>query len=178
MQAPEDARVLRARLLAFLRQQESVAQELVAVATYLPELGRAEAPLRAASTRLRTRLAASSTPEAQGAAVQQYAGDLRRVAKSLEQMDPPRLLAPSHGAYIRQLRAYAASSEALQRAIDANDQAAVDAAVGRMETAASSPSGTIRAQRAAIKEYNQRVVRIRTLGAALEKERRRLEQEL
>ena len=178
VQAPPEARPLRRRMLAFLRQPESVARELVAVALYLPKLRAAEAPLAAASKRLRTRLAAASEPLDQGVAVREYAADLRRVAKSLDAIDAPPLLAPSHAAYIHQLRAYAASSEALQRGIRANDQAAVDAAVARMETAATAPSGSVRAQATAIKAYNARVVRIRTLGVALERERRRLERDL
>ena len=177
VEAPADAAQLRTRLLAYLRQQEAVAYELVGVAAYLPKLGQAEAPLTSASKRLRVGLAASD-PDDQAAAVQRYAVDLRRVAKLLEGIEAPELLAPSHRAYVRQLRAYAAGSEGLRRAIAANDQAAVDAAVARMETVATAPSGTARAQAAAIRAYNERVRRMRTLTVALEKERQRLERDL
>jgi hypothetical protein len=47
-----------------------------------------------------------------------------------------------------------------------------------MQQAASDPPGTFRAQRAAIIAYNERIKKIQTLGAALEKERLRLEREL
>ena len=166
------------RLLAFFRAQEAVANELVGVAKYLPTLRDAEAPLAAAGRRLRTALADADSIEAQGAAVQRYAAELRAVAAALSKVEAPPLLEPSHRAYVSQLRAYASSSEALQRGIRNNDQDAVNDAVRRMRQAASSPPGTFRAQRAAIIAYNKRVKEIQTLGAALEKERQRLEREL
>ena len=176
--APEQAETLRSELLAFFRQQEAVANELVDVATYLPKLRRAEAPLASASRRLRAALGSSPSTEAQGEAVRRYAVDLRAVAGSLEDVAAPPLLEPSRRAYVSQLRAYASSSEALQRGIRDGDQAAVDRAVRRMQQAASAPRGTFRAQRAAIVAYNERVKKIQTLALALERERQRLEREL
>ncbi len=176
--APEQAETLRARLLAYFRQQETVANELVDVAAYMPKLRRAEAPLAAASRRLRAALGGSPSTEAQGEAVRRYAVELRAVAASLDDVAAPPLLEPSRHAYVSQLRAYASSSEALQRGIRGNDQAAVDRAVRRMQLAAAAPPGTFRAQRAAIIAYNERVKRIKTLAIALERERQRLEREL
>ncbi len=176
--APDEAATLRLRLLAFLRQQEAIANELVDVARYMPRLRTAEAPLGAASRRLRAQLRTAETVEAQGVAVQRYAVELRRIAGRLDAVDAPPLLEPSRRAYATQLRAYASSSEALQRGIQANDQAAVHRAVRRMALAAEAPPGTFRAQRAAIIAYNERVKRINALGVALERERQRLEREL
>ena len=178
LEAPDEAQTLRSRLLAFFRQEEAVANELVEVATYLPSLREAEAPLGAASRRLRARLADAGSIQAQGEAVKGYAGELRAVADTLDAIEAPPLLEPSHRAYVTQLRAYARSSEALQRGIRDNDQEAVNAAVRRMQQAASAPRATFRAQRAAIIAYNARVKKIQTLGAALERERLRLEREL
>lgn len=176
--APEQAETLRSRLLALFRQQEAVANELVDVATYLPKLREAEAPLAAASRRLRAALGSSASTEAQGEAVRRYAVDLRTVAESLDEVAAPPLLEPSRRAYASQLRAYASSSEALQRGIRDRDQAAVDRAVRRMQQAASAPPGTFQAQKAAIVAYNERVKRINALAVALERERQRLEREL
>jgi hypothetical protein len=176
--APEQAQALRSRLVAYFRQQEAVANELVDVVAYLPKLRRAEAPLTAGSRRLRAALASSPSTEAQGEAVKRYASELRAVANSLDDVAAPPLLEPSRHAYVSQLRAYASSSEALQRGIRDRDQAAVDRAVRRMQLAAEAPPGTFRAQRAAIIAYNERVKRINALGLALERERQRLEREL
>jgi hypothetical protein len=176
--APEQAETLRSRLLMLFRQQEAVANELVDVATYLPKLRQAEAPLASASRRLRAALGSSPSTEAQGEAVKRYAAELRAVAGSLDKVAAPPLLEPSRRAYVLQLRAYASSSEALQRGIRDRDQAAVDRAVRRLQLAAEAPPGTFRAQRAAILAYNERVKRINTLSLALERERQRLEREL
>jgi len=176
--APQEAETLRARLLAFFRQEEAVATELVDVAQYLPKLREAEAPLAAASRKLRIGLRDAGSPQAQGDAVKRYAVELRTVAGQLDEVEAPPLLRPSHRAYVSQLRAYASSSEALQRGIRDNDQDAVNDAVRRMQQAASAPPGTFRAQAEAIKAYNERVRKIRTLAVALERERQRLEREL
>jgi len=176
--APEQAETLRSRLVAYFRQQEAVANELVDVVAYLPKLRQAEAPLTAASRRLKAALGSSPSTEAQGEAVKRYASELRAVANSLDDVAAPPLLEPSRHAYVSQLRAYASSSEALQRGIRDRDQAAVDRAVRRMQLAAAAPPGTFRAQRAAIIAYNERVKRINALGLALERERQRLEREL
>ena len=178
LDAPNEAETLRARLLAFFRQEEAVANELVDVAKYLPKLRQAEAPLAAASRRLRAGLQGTASAEAQGEAVKRYAVELRAVAGLLDEVEAPALLEPSRRAYVLQLRAYASSSEALQRGIRDNDQAAVDRAVRQMQKAASAPPGTFNAQKAAIVAYNERVRKIRTLAVALERERQRLEREL
>ena len=176
--APPEAEILRSRLLALLRQQEAVANELVDVASYLPKLRSAEAPLSGANRRLQASVGGAASAEVQGEAVERYAAELRAVATTLDEVAAPPLLEPSRRAYVAQLRGYAAASEALQRGIRNNDQAAVDLAVRRLQRAASSPKGTFLAQQAAIKAYNERVRRIRTLAVAVEQERQRLEREL
>lgn len=178
LDAPEDAETLRLRLIAFFRQQESIARELVEVAVYLPKLGEAERPLPAVNRRLRTGLRQTSSLETQANVVRRYARELNRVAAALDALEPPPLLAASHAAYVKQLRSYAAASQALQRAIRQNDQAAVDAAIERLRRASVAPPGTAKAQQAAIIAFNERVAKVRRLGLAVERERRRLETEL
>jgi len=177
LDAPADAEPLRLRLIEFFRQQEAVAEELVAVAVYLPKLAAAEQPLAAVNRRLRSRLQ-TTAPEAQAAALGGYAVELERVAAELEALEPPRLLQVSHGAYIAQLRDYAAASRALRRAVRDGDQAGVDAAVAQLRNASTAPPGTARAQSAAIVAYNDRVSRIQRLLIAVERERQKLEQEV
>ena len=178
IQPPEEAETLRTRLIAFFEQQEAVAYELVEVAVYLPQLRDAERPLADTNRRLRRSLAESPSLEAQADAVGAYAVRLSRVARALDRIEPPELLAASHGAYIAQLRSYAGASTALQRAVRANDQGGVDAAVERLRTASVAPPGSQRAQRAAIVAFNARTSRVRTLALAVERERRRLDEEL
>lgn len=178
VEAPEDAETLRLRVIAFFRQQETIAKELVAVAEYLPKLSAAERPLADINRRLRQALARSSSLDTQADAVGAYAVRLSRVARALEALEPPPLLAASHGAYVNQLRSYAAASQALQRAVRDNDQAAVDAAVARLRVASVAPPAAAKAQREAIVAFNKRVSRIAALGLAVERERRRLDEQL
>lgn len=177
LDAPDEAETLRLRLISFFRQQEAIANELVAVAVYLPKLGDAEQPLAAVNRRLRTGLQTASAQE-QADAVRAYALELERVARALKAIDPPLLLEVSHGAYIEQLQSYAEASQALQRAVRKNDQAAVDAAVEELRAASEAPPGAAAAQRAAIVAFNERVSRIRRLALAVERERQRLEREV
>ena len=176
VEAPPEARTLRERLLAFLRQQELVAEELVTVAEYLPKLGASERPVAVASGRLRTALRTAETPDEQASALARYGTTLIRTAKQLEAIEPPPLLAPAHRSYVRQLRAYGRSALALQSGVRARDQAAVDAATRSLD--AATASGSQKAQREAIKAYNGRIREIARLGAALERERLRLERDL
>jgi hypothetical protein len=177
LDAPTEAETLRVRLIAFFRQQETVAKELVSVAAYLPKLRDAEQPLTAVNRRLRTGLRASST-DAQAEAVGAYAVELVRAARALAAIDAPRLLNASHDAYIAQLRSYAAASRALRRAIRDGDQAGVDAAAARLRAASTARPGSERAQRDAILAFNERVSRIQRLAGQVERERRRLDEEV
>jgi hypothetical protein len=178
IEAPEDARLLRARLIAFFKQQEAVARELVGVAVYLPKLSKAERPLPAVNRRLRSGLSDTSSLETQANVVQRYARELARVAAALDAIEPPTLLRASHRAYVQQLRSYAAASRALQSGIRSNDQTKVDAAIERLRVASVAPPGAAKAQSAAIVAFNERVTKVNELGLAVEKERRRLERDL
>jgi hypothetical protein len=171
--APDDARVLRARMLAFLRQQELVAREVLAVATYLPALREAERPVAGATSALRGRLRAADTAAEQAAALTAYGTVLQGVATRLDRLDPPPLLAPAHEAYLRRLRGYVRTADELQRAVDAEDQQAVDRAASRLAALTTPVSAT--AQRRAYAAYNTRIRRVQELGRAVERERRRLE---
>jgi hypothetical protein len=178
IEAPEPAVELRRRLIAFLAMQEAVGHELVAVVEYLPRLETAERPVARANARLASSLQAARTIEAQGEAVGRYARDLTAVVEILAGIDPPALLAPSHNAYVAQLRRYADSSAALERAVASGDRDAIAEATARLREASEAPTGTARAQKRAIEAYNKRVARIRSLGLAVEEERQRLDREL
>jgi hypothetical protein len=174
--APEPAAELRRRLIAFFRQQEAVARELVAVSAYVPRLTKAEQGLAPAGKRMRAEIGKSKTPDAQAAALRTYAAALTRVAAALDAIRAPALFAPSHEAQIRQLRASAAKIRRLATALAAGDAGAVKraiAALGRV-----SGDGGQKAARKAVADYNGRVERIGKLAVALEKERVRLSKDL
>lgn len=175
---PTAAQGLRRRLIELLSAQEAVAYELVGVVAYLPKLEAAERPVARANARLAASLRGAETVEEQGVAVGRYARTLRLTADRLETIDPPPLLAPSHRAYVAQLRRYGRSATSLQRAVASGDNDAIAAAGTKLREASAAPSGTSRAQRRAIQAYNERIAAIRSLANAVERERLRLDAEL
>jgi hypothetical protein len=178
LEAPEAAAELKRRLIAYFRQQELVAHELVAVTEHLRSLQNAELSVTNANATLRKELAGADAAEEQTAAVVAYAGRLEALARRLDNVNPPPLLAPSQDAYVQQLQSYATAARRLQQAVNVGNAAATDAALRRLRASSTALTQTMEAQRAAIEAYNERVRRIRTLAAAVEEERRRLEREL
>lgn len=173
--APPAARRLRQRLLAYFRQQEAVARELVQINVYSTELARARGPLLAASTRLRQGLRDGRTPAAQADALAGYGRAVDRHVAALRSIEPPPIFAGSLRAQIARLRASSRALDGLRAALLANDRAAVDRAVAELRRAGlASPVS----ERRAILSYNRHVNRIAALAAAVERERRRLEGEL
>jgi len=169
--APKPARRLRTRLIAFYRQQEAVGYELVGITRYVPELTAAERSLAPASAKMRTTLASATTPEKQAAALAAYGQAVSGTAARLRRIKPPPLFAASHRAQIASLRHSVAALGALQQALRTHDRARVQKAVNGLQSLGSAKTAT---SRTAVAAYNRHVVQIRRLGAAVEKERLRL----
>ena len=178
VEAPEDAAQLRLDLIRFLRQQEAIAWELVHVVEYLPKLAVAEKPLQQANATLRRELTAATTPDQQAAAVSAYAKALERVAAKLDAIPAPPLLQAAHATYVARLRSFVGPARRLERAVAANDIDAVNAALQKLQQAGEVEPASADAQRKAIESYNARVARVRELGAAVERERVRLDRAL
>jgi hypothetical protein len=169
--APSQAQPLRARLIAFYRQQEAVAWELVAVASYLPQLSAAEQSLAPAGVRMRAKLKRQTDGHGQATVLRAYAATVERTASTLGALHAPPLFAQAQAAQVARLRASAASIRNLAAALAENKRAAVQAALNRV---ARQPPASTAAARTAIAAYNHRVLRIRALSRAAELERRRL----
>jgi hypothetical protein len=178
IEAPDQAAELKRRLIAYFRQQELLAHELVAVTEYLRSLQNAELSVTSANATLRKELDGTDAAAEQTAAVTAYASRLEELARELDDLNPPRLLAPAQEAYVQQLQAYATAARRLEQAVDAGDSAATDAALRQLRGSSSASAELIQAQRTAIEAYNARVRHIRALGAAVDEERRRLDREL
>jgi hypothetical protein len=169
--APPAARVLRGRLIAFYRQEEAVAAELVGMTAYVPQLTSAERPLAAASARMRAALAGGKTPEQQAAALGAYVGALTAARRAVRAIDPPPLFAGSHRAQAAHLDASIRSIDGLRRALLTHSRSKVKAAVAGLQTAGVRSPVLLRGPIAA---YNRHVRELRRLGAAVERERVRL----
>ena len=91
--APEPARQLRKRLIAFYRQQEQVAYELAGIMAYFPRILAAEQDVRPAAARMRKGLAAAHSAKAQAAVLGAYAGTVAAALDRVQAIRPPALLA-------------------------------------------------------------------------------------
>jgi hypothetical protein len=169
--APPAAHGLRKRLIAFYRQQEAVGYELVGITDYVPRLTAAERSLGPASTRMRKALASGRTPAKQAAALGTYGQAVAATVTTLRAIHPPPLFAASHRAQIASLRHSARALANLQHALLTHSRAKVKAAVAALQVAPTAKAAT---SRAAVLAYNRHVARIHALGAAVERERLRL----
>jgi hypothetical protein len=173
--APPAAQRLRRLLVAYYRGQEAVANELVAVVAYFPQLRKAEAPVQPAASRLNTALRSGSTDaKQQAAALAAYAAVLGQAARTVGAIDAPAAVKPARDAERRRLAATRASILGVRRALVANDRAALKNALDTL-AATTSKTGAARATRAAVVSYNHHVDDLQQLGAKVERERRRLE---
>jgi hypothetical protein len=173
--APPQASVLKQRLIAFFRQQEAVSRELLGVSTYVPRLAAAERVLAPAGARMRAALKQKGTAKQQAAALDEYVAALNGAADAVEAIKAPALFLGSHAAQVQRLRHTADVTHRLSVALVANDKPALKQAVNELGRGTSSSSA---AARTAILSYNARVVKIRELGASVERERRRLNDSL
>lgn len=169
--APKQAATLRRRLIAFYRQQEAVAYELVAVSAYVPKLAAAERPLAPAAARMRATLKSGGSAKAQAAGLTEYADVLDAAAARLAGIHAPPLFAASQSHQVEHLHGSATAMRALGAALAKNDRKAVRAAIDRLGRTRTTTTATARA---AVAAYNRRVERIRALGRSVELERRRL----
>lgn len=172
---PRQAARLRQRLVAFLRQQEAVAWELESVSVYLPKVTATERPLAPASARMRAALATGKTGTVQGKALRAYAASIDAVAAKLRLLHAPPLFAGTQRLQLANLQRTSGISRRLAAALGHNDRSAVKKAVDEL---GRTPSGGAAIARAAVKDYDRRVARIRALGHAVEVERQRLAESL
>lgn len=174
--APPQAAALRTKLIAFFRQQEAVSRELIGVTTYVPRLAAAEQPLGPAATTMRTALKQGKTAKEQTAALDAYAAELRHATRAVAAIHAPALFAVSHRQQVSRLARAATLVHRLAAALAANDRKALKQTVN--ELSSGGGDGGQQAVRTAILSYDRRVKRIRTLAAAVERERVRLDKNL
>lgn len=171
---PEEARRLHTLLLRLLDMDVEFAGEVTALARYLPDLTREQAPLDRALQALRRGVDAAETGPQQAEAFAVYAAATRKAASRIEALDPPVFFQRTEQAEVARLRRLANVSARVSAALEAGD---ADEAVRLFSTlgeVASTP-GVARAQRAAAIAYNDRLKTIRTTAETIAKERARLD---
>jgi len=172
---PPEAAALHTKLVAYYRQQEAVAAELLATARYVPLLASAEGPLAAANTKMRTALSTEKTGDGQAAALDDYAASIGRARAAIQKLDPPPLFVVSTNSQIARMGRSERVVRRLAAALEAKDSVALNQAIKDM---AKPDAPSTAAARAAVLAYNHRVEKIARLGAAVQRERTRLSNDL
>jgi hypothetical protein len=167
--APNAALELRRRLIAYFREQELIAQELVKVSAFVGEIQQTERSITRAGGVLRGRLGTAAGAEDQAAAAT-YAKRLDAEAEHLAQLDAPPVVAFAQREHVESLRAHAAAV----RKLDAGELEAIVREIGATSLAFASDT-TARAQRQATRSYDTRSSRVRRLREQFEREERSLE---
>jgi hypothetical protein len=170
--APRQARLLRQRLIAFYRAQETVAYEIADISVYFPALVAVERPLGPASKKMQSAVARQQTPEAQAASLAAYADALGAARRRVQALDAPAVLEKAKKAEVARLARVERSVRAIERALANRDREALRKAVGGLSVD-STPA--VAATREGVLAYNRHVREIRTLATQVEQERRELE---
>jgi hypothetical protein len=175
---PRQAQELHEALLLLLAKQAAVAAEVTGTVEYTSELGRLVAPLEKAGVTMSRELRAASTAEEQSEIFTRYAAQVREIRGEAEDVQPPAAFAPTHRAFLRQLGETSALTRRLAAAARSGDSAAASAAADQLRTVSDPRPATRRAERAAIKAYNNRVRGIAAQMRVILRERDELSREL
>ena len=181
VRAPSDAAHLRALLLVFVAREESIAAEVVQLATFIPAFDAALAPLRPASVDVKRVLAAkTASVAAKAGALDAYGAALRPIIARLRTLRPPPASGPVWSQQIATLGRVRVAAAALAEALREKHSAAVPELLQRLGEAAAGNQALAaqRAQIAAVVAYNDRVRSLNTLGSRIADEEARLQRSL
>lgn len=174
LDTPAEATRLRSLLLGLVRLEIAFAAEVSGLVRYLPLQARAAAQLAAASRRLNRALDDAVDAAGQQAAFDDYGRALDGILGRLERAVAPVVLQPARKDELARLRRLQATSSAVGRALAGQDAEAIDLGF-RAFVRANAPSGTSRAERAAVVAFNRRLETINRRRAAIAAERNRLD---
>jgi hypothetical protein len=174
---PDDAKLLRKRLLRLLDLQANVAAEVSAFARYVEAVSPLEEQVARETLRLRATLQRARTAQPEEEALTQYASRLDDVQERLGQLQPPPALAPWHADQVARVSALRNGARSAARGVVKADLALIREGVAVLTDAAVG-KGVSAADRAAIDAYNRRLIEIRKAAGAVAREQTRLSREL
>jgi hypothetical protein len=174
---PREARKLHALLVRLANANVVVATQVAALASYLPALARAQAPLRTAILTLRAGVRKGRTAKAQARAFGEYAAATSAIAGRVATLRPPAVFRAARAAEFAQLGHLSSIAGGIETALLAKKAKTAQQLVtelGKVE----AESDVVRAQRAAAKAFDGRLRLVASLGKQIEAERTRLEKAL
>jgi hypothetical protein len=177
VEPPPRASELHRRLLRVVELNAAFAAESTALARYLPAARKILRRVAAIGERLRTRLRAATTPDAQAEALTRYARAIQHRYDDLYELEPPPILLATHRAQLVRLSASSRLARQLRSASEARDSARVARLLVEFR-AVSRQSERGRVTRRAVREYNERYRAINREAAAMRREQGSLEQRL
>jgi hypothetical protein len=176
---PATARTLHARLLGYYDASADLAYETTLLGTYEPAAQAALRPLPRLNKRLQRDLAAGTKAGDQVTALSRYNRGLDRVLTGLRRLHPPPILLAAHNDQIARLAKTRALAGRLATALRKQDAPAIAKLLLRFRQAGASGGGDVqRLSAAAVRAYEGRLRGLNKRAAAVERERRRLEQTL
>jgi DNA-binding XRE family transcriptional regulator len=176
LEPPADAAVLHKRIVTVDVAQAAFAEDVAALADYLPKLTAEEKKLGAAGTALSKTLKGARDQKLQSTAFSTFSTSVSAISAAIAGLEAPRALEGSRASEENRLRRLGTVSAALGKAITAQDAPRVSALLRTFAALAQSGSGGI--ERASIIAFNKQASRITDLQVAAEGERSRLDREL
>jgi hypothetical protein len=176
--APPAAARLRGLLLQLFDLDAGLAAETTVLARYQPAATAALKPLTNVNRRLRADLRAGRSASSQARALGRYGISLRGVAAKLRALQPPPVLAATHGAELRRLEATGSLAGRLRGAIARKDSQSVARLLLRFQKLSGPQDHAQALANRAVRAYVRRFDAIGRAQSALQRERLRLDKAL
>jgi hypothetical protein len=174
LDAPPEARTLRAGLLELIDLQAELAEEVAGMVRYLPVQAAENRKLAAATETLRDALTDAKTGAAQREAFDVFRAALDSSAQTLEQASAPAVLEPSRTGEVKRLTRLAALAEQIGQALEDAEAEDVDRLFPQfVQTSAST--GTTKAERDAVIAFNKKLAAVADQRADVVRERARID---
>jgi len=187
LEAPVQARRLRALLLQLLDREVALAREVRDLAAFMPRYQAALRPVPPASAKLQAKLAETGKGDAAVKALDAskadeltaYAETLGSVLAAVRPLRPPTVWKPTYVQQVSSLEKLRKSALALADSIRANDTESIPQRLQDFDAAAVSSQTRGAQLRAigAVNAYNARIGALSRLARAVEHERTRLEKQ-
>jgi len=171
---PVEARRLHALILQLADANVAVAGDVAELASYLPRMAKAQAPLRSAVVTLRGQVKEAKTATAQSTAFAAYAAAASGVATDVAKVRAPSFFRRARDLQVRQLRRLASIATQISDALAHKHLAEAQSLVAKLSQTEVQVS-VARAQRQGALAYNAKLKQISRIAKQIERERRRLE---
>lgn len=177
--APEDAQKIRSDLLDLMDREATFAHDVWLLGRYTPLLGHVLAHAGEAGAKLQASLKSTSA-ETQARAFDAYAAVLKKDVAALRKLSAPSVVLAAQQAQIKTFTTSASLCRRIATALRIRDRNALPTLIAHLSNLSSLPARkrVHRAQVAAVKAFNKRLLAMNKLAARIQRERVALERKL